>query len=117
MTDEIIFLTIAETAEILRVSDDLVSELIHQGLLPAAALGRRRVVPRIAIDQLVDVLIEDYDPRLVAARLAAAAPATDPREIVAGTGTTGPMSALRAAPPHGVPPPPTPLRRLQASSS
>ena len=40
------FLTIPEVAEVLRISRNLVYQLVAEGVLPSVRLGRRRLVPR-----------------------------------------------------------------------
>ncbi|MGH9917946.1 MAG: helix-turn-helix domain-containing protein [Nitrososphaerales archaeon] len=47
-------LSVPETAKLLGVSRDLVYELVAQGELPALRLGRRIVLPRRAIEELVE---------------------------------------------------------------
>ena len=42
-------LSIAEVAEVLGVSDDLIYELTARSELPCVRLGRRKVIPTIAI--------------------------------------------------------------------
>ena len=55
-------LSVAETAEVLGISDDLVYELIHRGLLPCLHFGRRKLVPRRAIDLVIGAAMRDFDP-------------------------------------------------------
>lgn len=51
MTTEISeLLTVAEAAQVLRISRNLTYELVHQGRLPHLQLGRRILVPRRALD-------------------------------------------------------------------
>lgn len=65
MTDELV-LTIDEAAAALRVSRDLVYDLIQRGEMPSLTLGRRRLVPRKAIDDILERALEGFDPdRLV----------------------------------------------------
>jgi len=47
-------LSVPEAANLLGVSRDLVYDLVAQGELPALRLGRRIVVPRRALEELVD---------------------------------------------------------------
>lgn len=47
-------LSVSEAAELLSVSRDLVYELVAQGELPALRLGRRILLPRRALEELVD---------------------------------------------------------------
>lgn len=100
MTDlaaiEPVVYTVPETAHLLRVSDQLVYELINRGALPAIELGRRRMVPRRAIDLLIEKSIVDFDPDLALAGLAAAARPTDLAEHGVGgrPGTAGQSSSV-----------------------
>jgi len=57
-------LSIAEAAEALRVSDDLVYELTERGELPCLRLGRRKVIPARAIQLMVDAALDDFDPAI-----------------------------------------------------
>ncbi len=47
-------LTVTEAAELLGISSDLAYELIGRGELPALRLGRRIVVPRVALEAIVE---------------------------------------------------------------
>jgi excisionase family DNA binding protein len=47
-------LSVPEAAKLLGVSCDLVYDLVSQGELPALRLGRRIVLPRRALEELVD---------------------------------------------------------------
>jgi excisionase family DNA binding protein len=60
MTDRLV-LSVAEAAEALGVSDDLVYELTERGELPCLRFGRRKVIPRRAIELLVEAAIADFD--------------------------------------------------------
>jgi len=62
-------LTVQETAEVLGVSDDLVYELAAQGALPCLHLGRRRMIPRRAVDLLIEQCVGDFDAAAVLPRL------------------------------------------------
>ena len=46
-------LTVPETAEVLRISRDLVYELINRGELPAIRLGRKIRVPAFGLKQWI----------------------------------------------------------------
>lgn len=61
MTGDELFLTVNEAADALRVSRDLVYELINRGELPSTTLGRRRLVPRRAIDAVVERAMAGFD--------------------------------------------------------
>lgn len=62
---ERLVLSVAEAAEALGVSDDLVYELTERGELPCLRFGRRKVIPRRAIELLVESAVADYDPDAV----------------------------------------------------
>ena len=47
------FLTVPEVAKLLRISRNLVYELVAQGVLPSIRLGRRILVPRDLLDQQI----------------------------------------------------------------
>jgi excisionase family DNA binding protein len=51
-------LTVTEAAEILGISRGLAYELVSRGEIPALRLGRRLVVPRKAIDAMLDPAID-----------------------------------------------------------
>lgn len=60
MTDRLV-LSVAEAAEALAVSDDLVCELTERGELPCLRFGRRKVIPRRAIELMVEAAIADFE--------------------------------------------------------
>ncbi len=60
MTDRLV-LSVAEAAEALGVSDDLVYELTERGELPCLRFGRRKLIPRRAVELLVEAAIADFD--------------------------------------------------------
>lgn len=62
-------LSVAEAAEALGVSDDLIYELIAREQLPCLALGRRKLVPRLAIELLVESAMKGFEPDFVLAVL------------------------------------------------
>ena len=53
-------LSIAEAAEVLGVSDDLIYELTARGELPCVRLGRRKVIPTVAIQAVIDGCLEGF---------------------------------------------------------
>ena len=53
-------LSIAEAAEVLGVSDDLIYELTARGELPCLRLGRRKVIPAIAIQAVIDGCLDGF---------------------------------------------------------
>lgn len=61
-TAERLVLSVAETAEALGISDDLVYELMHRGELPCLHFGRRKVIPRRAIELVIRAAMSDFDP-------------------------------------------------------
>jgi excisionase family DNA binding protein len=58
-----VVLSVAEAADVLGISDDLVYELVARGELPCLHLGRRRVIPRRAIELVIERAMEGFDPR------------------------------------------------------
>ena len=53
-------LSIAEAAEALGVSDDLIYELTARGELPCLRLGRRKVIPTVAIQAVIDGCLDGF---------------------------------------------------------
>jgi len=53
-TDGHLLLTVAEAARLLRISRNLSYELIRLGRLPSVRLGRRILVPRLALEQWIN---------------------------------------------------------------
>lgn len=56
-----LIVSVPEAAELLGISDDLVYELTQRGDLPYIRLGRRKVIPRKAIESLVEQAITGFD--------------------------------------------------------
>ena len=56
--EQLVF-TVRQAADALGVSDDLVYELTARGEIPCLRLGRRRVIPRRAIEQLLERAVDD----------------------------------------------------------
>ncbi|MGH9166059.1 MAG: helix-turn-helix domain-containing protein [Acidimicrobiales bacterium] len=54
--------SVAEAAEALGLSDDLVYELTERGDLPCLRFGRRKVIPWRAIELLVESAVVDFNP-------------------------------------------------------
>lgn len=52
--NERLTLTVAEAAGLLGISSDLAYELIARGEIPALRLGRRIVVPRLALEAILE---------------------------------------------------------------
>ena len=55
-------LTVTEAAEMLGISRALAYELVSRGDIPALRLGRRLVVPRKAIDAMLDTAAAESRP-------------------------------------------------------
>lgn len=53
-------LSIAEAAEVLGVSEDLIYELTARGELPCLRLGRRKVIPTVAIQAVIDGCLDGF---------------------------------------------------------
>jgi excisionase family DNA binding protein len=68
MTDRLV-LSVSEAADALGVSDDLVYELTERGELPCLRFGRRKLIPRRAIELLVELAVVDFDPAALIASL------------------------------------------------
>lgn len=66
--DERLVLTVREAAELLGVSDDLLYELTARGEIPCLRLGRRRVIPRRAVELMIERSIEHFDGEAVLER-------------------------------------------------
>lgn len=54
-TDGPLALSVAEAAELLGISRSLAYDLVARGELPSVRLGRRIVVPRVALHQMTDI--------------------------------------------------------------
>ena len=65
------FFSVATVAQAFGVSDDTVYALVQRGALPCLCIGRRRVIPRRAVELVVEHLLADFDPRCVADQLSA----------------------------------------------
>lgn len=68
-------LSVAEAAKALCVSDDLIYELIARGKLPCLPLGRRKLVPRLAVELLVQSAMDNFEPDVVFGALSRASTA------------------------------------------
>ena len=66
-------LSIREAAEALGVSDDLVYEMTARGEIPCLHLGRRRVIPRRAVELMIERALEEFDAEAVSKHLRRAA--------------------------------------------
>jgi excisionase family DNA binding protein len=56
--NERLVFTVRQAADALGVSDDLVYELTARGDIPCLRLGRRRVIPRRAIELMLEQTME-----------------------------------------------------------
>jgi excisionase family DNA binding protein len=54
-------LSVAEAAKLLGVSDDLLYELTSRGELPCVRFGRRKLIPRRAIDLVIESALTGFD--------------------------------------------------------
>ena len=60
MADAPRFVTVAEVAQLMRVSKMTVYRMIHAGELPAMRVGKSFRVPQIAVQQLIDSGLEAW---------------------------------------------------------
>ncbi|HVM02462.1 MAG TPA: helix-turn-helix domain-containing protein [Acidimicrobiales bacterium] len=72
--------SVAEAAAALGVSDDLVYHLTERGELPCLRIGRRKVIPRRAIELLVESAVAGFDPPDVLRALAGRRAPRDPAQ-------------------------------------
>lgn len=73
-------LSVAEAAASVCVSDDLVYELLRRGMLPCLQTGSRKVVPRRAMEMLVEhTLLGSSQTALQRCSLPSRGPTTDVR--------------------------------------
>jgi excisionase family DNA binding protein len=83
--DEPLFITVAETARLLAVSDDLVYDLVARRELPSVTLGRRLRIPRRAIDLVLERALDGFDPGAVVQDLSPPAATTRARARADGS--------------------------------
>ena len=62
-------LSIREAAEALAVSDDLLYEMTAKGEIPCLQLGRRRLIPRRAVELLIERCLTTFDADAVTTHL------------------------------------------------
>jgi excisionase family DNA binding protein len=55
-----VVLSISEAVEALGVSDDLIYELTARGELPFVRLGRRKLIPAVAIQAVIDGCLDGF---------------------------------------------------------
>lgn len=56
------FLTVAEVADLLRVSKMTVYRMVHSGDIPAVRVGRSFRVPQAAVEELLSSGVGDWRP-------------------------------------------------------
>ncbi len=56
------FLTVAEVAELIRVSKMTVYRMVHSGDIPAVRVGRSFRVPQAAVEELLASGVGDWTP-------------------------------------------------------
>ncbi|MFC4554491.1 helix-turn-helix domain-containing protein [Georgenia faecalis] len=56
------FLTVAEVAELIRVSKMTVYRMVHAGEIPAVRVGRSFRVPQAAVEELLSSGVGDWTP-------------------------------------------------------
>jgi excisionase family DNA binding protein len=61
--DEQPVLTVSEAARLLRLSRAFTYELIARGELPSVRFGRRIMIPRAAIERILDDSLATFPPR------------------------------------------------------
>jgi excisionase family DNA binding protein len=86
------YVSIAECAEVLGVSERLIYELVARGELPAVELGRRKVIPGKALDLIEERALEGFDPdRLLTTLADTAGPSTvaSPSSLAGASGHEG----------------------------
>jgi excisionase family DNA binding protein len=62
--------SVAEAAKLLGVSDDLLYEVVERGELPCVRFGRRRLIPRRALDLVIEAALAGFEPSRVATAVA-----------------------------------------------
>lgn len=54
--------SIEEAAQVLSLGRTTVKQLIATGQLPSVRVGRRRLIPRSALETYIDHLLQDQEP-------------------------------------------------------
>lgn len=67
------FVSVADAARALAVSDDLIYDLVDRGELPCTQFGRRKLIPRRAIELVIERAMANFDPDALLITLAGAA--------------------------------------------
>lgn len=60
---DVLTLSVRAAAEVLGVSDDLIYELTERGVLPCLRVGRRKLIPRRAIDLVIEEAVARFARR------------------------------------------------------
>jgi excisionase family DNA binding protein len=64
--NESLVVSVPEAAALLGVSEGLIYQLLDRGLLPELPRwSRRRLIPRRAVDDVIERAMSDYDPGIV----------------------------------------------------
>ena len=64
--NESLVVSVPEAAALLGVSEGLIYQLLDKGLLPELPRwSRRRLIPRRAVDDVIERAMSDYDPDVV----------------------------------------------------
>lgn len=114
MTDRT-FLSVQECADTFGISTDQVYKLLDSGELPSIDLAapgsarRRRVIPAVAVDMVVERLLEGWSPDRLVARLGGVADPSSSAEVLGGVSPRGEGSTRRPASSADV----LPMRRRQ----
>lgn len=93
MTLEPLTYSAADAAHLLGISERHVYELVARGVLPVLELGRRKVIPRKAIELVIDRAIEGFDPDALLSTLAGAARPSDSGSAAGVEGRPGPAGS------------------------
>ncbi len=62
-------LSVSEAAHALGVSDDLIYQLTERGELPCLRFGRRKVIPKQAIQSVIELALIDFQPSILLSTL------------------------------------------------
>ncbi len=83
-------MSVSEAAKALGLSDDLIYALTERGDLPCLRFGRRKVIPRRAIEVMIEKAMDGFDPDTVLVRLIAAEDA----QAAESSGAASPLSIV-----------------------
>ena len=112
---ERLVLSIAEVAEALGLSDDLVYHLVARGELPCLRFGRRKVVPRVAVEEVIQLAMDGFDPSVVLRRVAEHSP-EELGDLAVSPGLEVGVNGEGRLPSPTVPDPARHLRKLHAGT-